>query len=368
LLFKVFENEYKYLAPKSDAPKTTEVKTIDTELRETQQISLTSVKHICQMLKHESTNGFILIDVMSRIREVGFGNLEIIQSLQEFISTSSFILRKLAVETLVEIDPYNIEAVDMLIDYLVNVNASDYLYFGLDPFIALKTIDILKREFYPRLISKIKLHFFENNSIKQANIQYFDCNSFYELYTYHAYENSCQVLWHCVQNMSYPDFYEAWHSQPIFIHPEIADTNPSNNTKAIQSLESQNIDFNAIQKELDRTNDRPEELRCIVVDIRQLEQENDPNAIAEEIGIRIFDTLGLEIPEIQRVSNLKRELTNLKHKLDVKKIAIALYSNSANEAIEQLCQSLAPIQTRLFTGGQTTQELITKINAWLSEM
>ena len=53
-------------------------------------------------------------------------------------------------------------------------------------------------------------------------------------------------------------------------------------------------------------------------------------------------------------------------------LAIALYGHktgkSANEAIAQLCQSLAPIQTRLFTGGQTTQELITKINAWLSEM
>ena len=49
-------------------------------------------------------------------------------------------------------------------------------------------------------------------------------------------------------------------------------------------------------------------------------------------------------------------------------LAIALYGKSANEAIAQLCQNLAPIQMRLFTGGQTTQELITKINAWLSEM
>ncbi|WP_176453335.1 hypothetical protein [Pseudanabaena sp. SR411] len=49
-------------------------------------------------------------------------------------------------------------------------------------------------------------------------------------------------------------------------------------------------------------------------------------------------------------------------------IAIALYGKSANEAITQLCQKLAPIQTRLFIGGQSTQELITQINAWLSEM
>jgi len=47
---------------------------------------------------------------------------------------------------------------------------------------------------------------------------------------------------------------------------------------------------------------------------------------------------------------------------------IALYGKSANEAIAQLCQNLAPIQIRLLTGRQTTEELITQINAWLTEM
>jgi hypothetical protein len=53
-------------------------------------------------------------------------------------------------------------------------------------------------------------------------------------------------------------------------------------------------------------------------------------------------------------------------------LAIAFYDHktgkNANEAISQLCQSLAPIQTRLFLERQTTQELITQINAWRSEM
>ena len=52
----------------------------------------------------------------------------------------------------------------------------------------------------------------------------------------------------------------------------------------------------------------------------------------------------------------------------IDELAIALYGKSANEAIGQLCQNLSPIQTRLFTGGQTTQELMSKIKAWLSEM
>ena len=130
----------------------------------------------------------------------------------------------------------------------------------------------------------------------------------------------------------------------------------------------QDFDRDVVQEELDLNADHPE-IRCLVVDIRHLEQESDPNIIAEEIAIKIFDSLGREIPEINRVSNLKRELINLKRVLDFEKLAIALYGKSANEAIDQLCQSLTPsIQTRLFTGGQTTQELIAKINAWLSEM
>jgi hypothetical protein len=55
--------------------------------------------------------------------------------------------------------------------------------------------------------------------------------------------------------------------------------------------------------------------------------------------------------------------------LFVSDIAIALYGKSANEAINQLCQSLTDsIPIHPFTGEQTTQKLIAKIKAWLSEM
>ena len=49
-------------------------------------------------------------------------------------------------------------------------------------------------------------------------------------------------------------------------------------------------------------------------------------------------------------------------------IAIALYCREENPIIEKLCHDLDPIKIILFTGEQTTQELITKINAWLLEM
>ncbi|MBD2177118.1 NACHT domain-containing protein [Pseudanabaena sp. FACHB-1998] len=174
------------------------------------------------------------------------------------------------------------------------------------------------------------------------------------LESYAYYES----IFYCAQNMSYPEFYEAWHS-----------SNRSNNSKfvnthTIQTLESQFIDCDAIQKALGNT-DHPE-IRCLVVDVRYLEQESDPNVIAEEIAIKIFDSLGREIPEINRVSNLKRELINLKRVLGFEKLAIALYAKNANEAIDQLCQSLTEsIQIRPFIGEKSTQQLTNEVKAWL---
>ena len=46
-------------------------------------------------------------------------------------------------------------------------------------------------------------------------------------------------------------------------------------------------------------------------------------------------------------------------------LAIALYGKSVNEAINQLCQNLAPIQMRPFTGEQTSEQFTNEVKAWL---
>ena len=170
---------------------------------------------------------------------------------------------------------------------------------------------------------------------------------------------SLYILWRCSEILSYPNFYQAWHPAAF---PEFLIGKPE-----LEYLENNLLSIDTIQTELDRTTDHPE-IRCLVVDIRQLEQESDPNVIAKKLTNKIFKSIGRRIPVVQDVSCLERELLNLKLEPSFEKLAIALYGKSANEAIHQLCQSLTPIQTRLFTGGQTTQELINQIKAWLSEM
>ena len=163
-------------------------------------------------------------------------------------------------------------------------------------------------------------------------------------------------LWRCSELMNYKSFYDSWHREAF------------TKTLNLSYLEGQLIDCGEIQKELDRNTDHPK-IRCLVVDIRHLEQESDPNVIAKKLANKIFNSIGLRIPVVQDVSCLERELLNLKFDLGVENLAIALYGNRANEAIYQLCQSLTDsIQICPFPEEQTTQKLITKINAWLSEM
>ena len=176
-----------------------------------------------------------------------------------------------------------------------------------------------------------------------------------------------ELIYIISQNMSYPEFYKLWHSYDSEVRASPVETPPLNETELLQALENQFIDLDAVQKEVDHITKSPS-VRCLVIDIRHLEQESDPNVIAKKLTNKIFNSIGRRIPVVQDVSCLERELLNLKFDLGVEKLAIALYGKSANEAIGQLCQSLAPIQIRPFTGGQTTQELINQIKAWLSEM
>jgi hypothetical protein len=177
---------------------------------------------------------------------------------------------------------------------------------------------------------------------------------FYEALTYY------EAISHCAQNMRYPEFYKAWHSSNRASNSKLVNTNK------IQTLDSQFI-CEEIQKELDRTTKHPE-ICCLVVDISHLENLTDQNLLSKRIWNGLQKQFPyFELPKVNDIGDLEYELNKLQRNLG-KTLAIALYGKSANEAIHQLCKSLAPIQIHPFTGGQTTQELINRINAWLLEI
>ncbi len=50
------------------------------------------------------------------------------------------------------------------------------------------------------------------------------------------YENCCEVIWYCAQNMPYPEFYQAWHHPPLTLHPEAVETTGVSFTRDSQRL------------------------------------------------------------------------------------------------------------------------------------
>ncbi len=176
--------------------------------------------------------------------------------------------------------------------------------------IAARTLFTIIYEAYsPDSGSKFSINIFGNSIISQiiSEIKFLHIDDSNDPYLILQWKN--RIIQFFAESTSYSDFYKAWHSPNISIHPEIADTIPSNNTNKIQALESQLIDCEAIQKELDSNTDHPE-IRCLVVDIRQLEQESDPNVIAKKLTNKIFNSIGRRIPVVQDVSCLERELLN----------------------------------------------------------
>jgi DNA polymerase III delta prime subunit/transcriptional regulator with XRE-family HTH domain len=52
----------------------------------------------------------------------------------------------------------------------------------------------------------------------------------------HRFDACYEVLWHCAQKMSYPDFYRAWHSKPSTTHSEASQNIPVGNSITVQQL------------------------------------------------------------------------------------------------------------------------------------
>jgi HEAT repeat protein len=58
------------------------------------------------------------------------------------------------------------------------------------------------------------------------------------------YSSGYELIWQCAQNMSYPEFYQAWHTQLTPTHPEILEITPVGSTPFTQSLNFANLPQN----------------------------------------------------------------------------------------------------------------------------
>jgi len=198
------------------------------------------------------------------------------------------------------------------------------------------------------------------------------------------YESCYQLIWHCAQNMSYPDFYEAWHRQSTTTHPEAPDNIPVGNFAEAQILEAQNIEFNQL-----RTSAHTHPL---AINLLSLKEETEQGAIAQKLCNKIYKHQAVKIPgkppTVKSDAELQQHLFEIQDKLQRPNLALVLYIKDANgfhepteEAIA-FCQKLADPDLGIHLAWITNQsleqplkdiqpdplKLISKIQSWIDEI
>jgi hypothetical protein len=113
-----------------------------------------------------------------------------------------------ASESLDKIDLGNQTAVAALIR-LISCTKDDYMNSGIHS----NAVSILKTILTKPLMPKV-VYALKNCQTKQ----------------------SVEILWHCAQNLSYPQFYQAWHNPPITPHPEVPETKTIGTTPTTSNL------------------------------------------------------------------------------------------------------------------------------------
>jgi HEAT repeat protein len=140
------------------------------------------------------------------------------------------------------------------------------------------------------------------------------------------YENCYKVIWDCAQNMTYPEFYQAWHTQPT--NSPIPDRNPHN------------TDIPTLLKQL-----QPTDKTCpVALNIRALEGETDTSPIAQELCTQLYQTIfptDTDIPAIRNAPEFKRLIPQLKNSLQKQHIALILHSCPCEDELSSFTRKLA---------------------------
>ncbi|WP_373535817.1 HEAT repeat domain-containing protein [Microcoleus sp.] len=144
------------------------------------------------------------------------------------------------------------------------------------------------------------------------------------------YKNCYRVIWHCAENMTYPEFHQAWHTQPTN-SPIPADNHPHN------------TDIPTLLKQL-----QPTDKTCPVpLNIRALEGETDTSPIAQELCTQLYQTIfpaDTDIPAIRNAPEFKRLIPQLKNRLQKQHIALILHSCPCEDALSSFTRKLADSQ------------------------
>jgi signal recognition particle GTPase len=140
------------------------------------------------------------------------------------------------------------------------------------------------------------------------------------------YDDNYEILWHCAQNMTYPDFYRAWHGEP----------------SPIKNLENQFTDIHSHLCQLQPT----EKTYPLILNLKTLQNETDIIEISQEICNQIYFTACPENPEIPQVNNapqLKSKIPQIKKHLQTENLALIINNCEPNQEMIKFCNKLTDV-------------------------
>ena len=167
------------------------------------------------------------------------------------------------------------------------------------------------------------------SGLKDCLISEINENDYNRYENYMGYEFRYTFIWNCAQNMTYPDFYQAGHTQPT--NSPIPDNHP------------QNTDIPTLLKQLQPT----DKTFPVPLNIRALEDETDTSAIAQEFCTQLYQAIfpaDTDIPAIRNAPEFKRLIPQLKNRLQKQHIALILHSCPCEDALSSLGHKLADTQ------------------------
>ncbi|MEA5576416.1 HEAT repeat domain-containing protein [Anabaena sp. UHCC 0451] len=177
------------------------------------------------------------------------------------------------------------------------------------------------------------------------------------------YKNYSKILWQCAKNLTYPQFYQAWHAT---------------NTTTLNQLQQQYTDIYTQLKQLQPTSTT----YPIPLNAANLEGKTAEKAIAKGILIKIYGEIfpKQKAENIEDIFDLENQLQPLRKHLNTDKIALIFCDINPHPELINFCQQLqknhwlkialitdTPIASPLSGFSPQQDNLLGVVQTWLEE-
>lgn len=271
-----------------------------------------------------------------RLSIIADQNINVINTLINITNNNDDDIKFTAIKNLSRIGSGNLEVVKTLINLMNNPKESENYWL-----IRKSLIQILKGNLFAVAVSGLKDRWINDDEE--------DTDLFY-------------ILWHCAQNMTYTEFYRAWHGE----------------SSTIENIEKQFTDINSLLTQLQPTN----KIYPLGINLKTLEDETENSAIAQEICNQIYFTVfnePEEIPEVNNAPQLKRIIPQVKKHLQTENIVLIINNCEPNEAMIKFCHKLTDVLSIAFITEQPLDaplkgfppnqpNLLGAVQTWISEI